>query len=129
VHALGAGPHRSYRVQGLDALQSASGGPTCWAGEPFHADALQLRQLCRRPVRGRGGPRVGTTAGPTVDPKRGGYEIVDKFAGKETFISGSLAVRFRAGVDALIETSPSEEEIDDYLEGFSALMQQRLVLH
>ena len=38
-------------------------------------------------------------------------------------------MRFRAGVDALIETSPSEEEIDDYLEGFSALMQQRLVLH
>ena len=60
---------------------------------------------------------------------RGGYEIVDKFAGKETFISGSLAATFRAGVDALIESSPSEEEIDDYLEGFSALMHQPLVLH
>ena len=63
------------------------------------------------------------------EPKRGGYEIVDKFAGKETFISGSLAASFRAGVDALIESSPSEEEIDDYLEGFTALMHQRLVLH
>ena len=64
-----------------------------------------------------------------AEPKRGGYEIVDKFAGKETFISGSLAASFRAGVDALIESSPSEEEIDDYLDGFSALMHQRLVLH
>ena len=65
----------------------------------------------------------------TAEPKRGGYEIVDKFAGKETFISGSLAASFRAGVDALIQSSPSEEEIDDYLDGFSALMNQRLVLH
>ena len=65
----------------------------------------------------------------SAEPKRGGYEIVDKFAGKETFISGSLAASFRAGVDALIESSPSEEEIDDYLDGFSALMHQRLVLH
>ena len=65
----------------------------------------------------------------SAEPKRGGYEIVDKFAGKETFISGSLAASFRAGVDALIESRPSEEEIDDYLEGFSALMQQPLVLH
>ena len=71
---------------------------------------------------------VGSDAVP-AEPKRGGYEIVDKFAGKETFISGALAASFRAGVDALIESSPSEEEIDDYLDGFSALMHQRLVLH
>jgi uncharacterized protein DUF3567 len=69
---------------------------------------------------------------PATSPQmltRGGYEIVDKFAGKETFISGPLAASFRAGVDALIESSPSEEAIDEYIEGFSALMQQRLVLH
>ena len=68
-------------------------------------------------------------AGATPGPKRGGSEIVDTFAGKETCISGWLAVIFRAGVDALIESSPSEEEMDDYLSGFSALMQQPLVLH
>jgi len=60
----------------------------------------------------------------------GGYEIVDKFAGKETFISGSLAETFKTGVEALIqEDSPSEEDIDDYIASFSALMQQPLVLH
>ena len=30
----------------------------------------------------------------TPSLKRGGYEIVDKFAGKEIFISGSLAESF-----------------------------------
>ena len=73
-------------------------------------------------------------AGETQPPgepelKRGGYEIVDKFAGKEIFISGLLAESFKAGVDALIQTSPSEEDMDAYIERFSALMQQPLVLH
>ncbi|WP_428420799.1 BTH_I0359 family protein [Methylibium sp.] len=60
---------------------------------------------------------------------RGGYEIVDKFARKEIFIEGALAASFREGVDALIETSPSEEEIDAYVARYAALMQQPLVLH
>jgi hypothetical protein len=61
---------------------------------------------------------------------QGGYEIVDKFAGKEIFISGILAESFKVGVEELIQKStPSEEEIDDYIERFSALMQQPLVLH
>ena len=38
---------------------------------------------------------------------RGGYEIVDKFAGKEIFIEGAMAENFRHGVAALMETSPT----------------------
>ena len=64
-----------------------------------------------------------------VSAHRGGYEIVDKFARKEIFIEGALAESFKQGVEALIETSPSEEEMDDYLERFSSLMQQPLILH
>ncbi len=60
---------------------------------------------------------------------RGGYEIVDKFAGKEIFIQGALAESFKQGVEALIQGQPSEEEIDDYLGRFSSLMQQPVVLH
>ena len=60
---------------------------------------------------------------------RGGYEIVDKFARKEIFIQGALAESFKEGVQALIETQPSEEEIDDYIERFSSLMQQPVILH
>jgi hypothetical protein len=61
--------------------------------------------------------------------QRGGYEIVDKFARKEIFIQGALAESFKEGVEALIETSPSEEEMDDYIERFASLMQQPVVLH
>lgn len=61
--------------------------------------------------------------------ERGGYEIVDKFARKEIFISGAMAESFKTGVQELIERSPSEEEIDEYLARFTSLMQQPLVLH
>jgi hypothetical protein len=32
-------------------------------------------------------------------------------------------------VDALIQSGPTEEAIDEYIERFTALMQQPLVLH
>jgi Protein of unknown function (DUF3567) len=60
---------------------------------------------------------------------RGGYEIVDKFARKELFIEGALAEQFKVGVDALIESSPSVEEFDAYLEQFSGLALQPVVMH
>ena len=63
------------------------------------------------------------------DLTRGGYEIVDKFARKEIFLQGALAESFKEGVEALIETQPSEEEIDDYIERFASLMQQPVILH
>lgn len=62
-------------------------------------------------------------------PARGGYEIVDKFARKEIFLEGSMAESFKSGVEALIETDPSEDEIDDFIGRFSSLMQQPVVLH
>lgn len=61
--------------------------------------------------------------------RHGGYEIVDKFARKEIFLQGAMAETFKVGVEALIETQPSEEEIDDYIERFASLMQQPVVLH
>lgn len=60
---------------------------------------------------------------------RGGYEIVDKFARKELFIEGQLAQNFKEGVEALIETSPSTEEFDAYLEPYAAMAQQPVVMH
>jgi len=76
-------------------------------------------------------PTSGEGAGADA-PKaltHGGYEIVDKFARKEIFIQGALAESFKEGVEALIQTEPSEEEMDDYIERFASLMQQPVVLH
>jgi hypothetical protein len=64
--------------------------------------------------------------------KRGGYEIVDKFARKEIFIEGALAERFQRGVHELVRNAPggaSPEALDDYIAGFTELAQNPLVLH
>jgi hypothetical protein len=69
------------------------------------------------------------TSSSGAELTRGGYEIVDKFARKEIFIEGALAESFKLGVQALIETSPSVEELDAYIGRFTPLMQQPVVLH
>ena len=60
---------------------------------------------------------------------RGGYEIVDKFARKEIYIEGALAESFKKGVQALIDgSSPTPEAFDEFIEGFTHLAHQPLVL-
>jgi hypothetical protein len=59
----------------------------------------------------------------------GGYEIVDKFARREIFLQGVMAQSFKDGVEALIETEPSEEELDEFIGRFTTLAQQPVVLH
>ncbi len=60
---------------------------------------------------------------------RGGYEIVDKFARKEIFIEGALAERFKAGVQSLVASSPSEEQLDEFIGSFATTAQHPVVLH
>ena len=64
-----------------------------------------------------------------ADLSRGGYEIVDKFARKEIFLGGRAAEGFRASVQQLISQEPSSEEIDDFLDRYSALSRQSLHAH
>ncbi|MCU0924134.1 MAG: DUF3567 domain-containing protein [Burkholderiaceae bacterium] len=66
---------------------------------------------------------------PGGDAPRGGFEIVDKLARKDIFIEGALAQRFKDGVQALIDSGPSQEALDDYIAGYASLSQQPLVLH
>lgn len=65
----------------------------------------------------------------TASTHRGGYEIVDKFARREFFIDGIMALQFKADVEDLIRTEPDEEEVDAFLERFAGLAQQPVVLH
>ncbi|MDE1949932.1 MAG: DUF3567 domain-containing protein [Burkholderiales bacterium] len=61
---------------------------------------------------------------------RGGYEIVDKFARKEIFIEGAVAESFERGVQALIEARPeSAEAFDEFIERYTQLAQQPLMVH
>ena len=86
--------------------------------------AVMLFDVEGRPVAGSVAPAPGE-----APLRHGGYEIVDKFARKEIFLQGAMAESFKEGVEALIETQPSEEEIDDYIERFASLMQQPVILH
>ncbi len=65
----------------------------------------------------------------STETSRGGFEIVDKLARKDIFIEGAMADSFKAGVEALMEGTPSEEDLDEYIARFASLMPQPLVLH
>lgn len=70
-----------------------------------------------------------TASGAAPAPALRGFEIVDKRSRKEIFLSGVLAQSFQQGAQALSETNPTPEQWDDYIEGFTALAQQPLVMH
>ena len=72
---------------------------------------------------------IGHDAARPEAPARGGYEIVDKFARKEIFLDGAVATQFKAAIDALVETGPSEEDLDELIGRYTTLAQQPLVLH
>jgi len=76
-------------------------------------------------------PRPGELlkAQPELQLHRGGFEIVDKFAGREIFIEGALAEAFQDGVEALIEQDPSEEDLDDFIESYAQMGHQPVVMH
>jgi hypothetical protein len=59
----------------------------------------------------------------------GGYEIMDKQLRREIFLGGQDAENFRRSVQELIEQGPTSEEVDAFLNGFSGLMTQPVVLH
>ncbi len=59
----------------------------------------------------------------------GGFEIMDKLGRREIYIGGDLAQHFRSGVQELIRSEPSEEEVDDFLRRFEGLMHNPLVMH
>ena len=65
-------------------------------------------------------------ANPELQLNRGGFEIVDKFAGREIFIEGALAQQFQDGVEALIDAG---EDLDDFIESFAQMGHQPVVMH
>jgi len=60
---------------------------------------------------------------------QGGYEIVDKLARRGIFLNGAAAEGFKRGVSELVERGPTEEELDDFISGYTLLAQQPLTLH
>jgi hypothetical protein len=72
---------------------------------------------------------VPSDGAPDGTPSRGGYEIVDRHARREIFLDGLLAEHFKQGVQALAESDPSEEDMDEFISRYGALAQQPVTLH
>jgi len=70
----------------------------------------------------------GSDAG-APDLARGGFEIVDKFARREIFIEGALAERFKQGVKSLVDSGPTEDQLDEFIAGFAGNAPHPVVLH
>lgn len=62
-------------------------------------------------------------------PSEQGFEVVDKYTGRGTFLTGDLAERFRCSMQSVIAVSPSEADVDDFLGELDALMTQRVTFH
>lgn len=65
---------------------------------------------------------------PTLDVDSG-FEIMDKTTRREIYLAGDMARSFRESVNDLIASSPTIEEVDDFLSRFDSMMQHPVVLH
>ena len=61
--------------------------------------------------------------------QHGGFEIVDKLAGRGLYIEGAVAAGFIAGVQALASNHPTPDAFDDFIAGYTLLAQQPVRMH
>ena len=73
------------------------------------------------------GDMASATPKPTLE--RHGFEIVDKRSGKEVYLDGSWAEMFQQQIQAWQRHTPTQEEVEDTLEGYTGLAQQPVVVH
>ena len=64
---------------------------------------------------------------PQLD--RHGYEIVDKRSGKQVYLDGSWAEMFQQRLNGWKKDTPTQEEVEDMLEGYSGLATTPVSLH
>ncbi|WP_029461964.1 BTH_I0359 family protein [Serpentinimonas barnesii] len=92
-----------------------------------HADAV------RSPVRalpGHDGQTAGADSAPaTHQMPRHGFEIVDKRSGKEVYLDGSWAELFQQQIHTWQRDTPTQEEVEDTLEGYATLAQTPVAVH
>jgi len=82
----------------------------------------------------QGGVDITTTNdGSDVKPvpvlARHGFEIIDKRSGKEVYLDGSWAELFQQHIQAWQINTPTQEEVEDTLEGYAELAQNPVVVH
>jgi hypothetical protein len=66
---------------------------------------------------------------PAPTLARHGFEIIDKRVGKEVYLDGSWAELFQQHIAAWQVRTPTQEEVEDTLEGYAELAQNPVVVH
>ncbi len=66
---------------------------------------------------------------PTPGVVRHGFEIVDKRSNKEVYLDGSWADAFQRQINAWQVNTPTQEEVEETLDGYAELAQNPLVVH
>ena len=66
---------------------------------------------------------------PVPTMARHGFEIVDKRVGKEVYLDGSWAELFQQQIAAWQVNMPTQEEVEETLDGYSSLAQNPVVVH
>ena len=62
-------------------------------------------------------------------PVRHGFEIVDKRSNKEVYLDGDWAETFQRQINAWKLNTPTQEEVEETLDGYAELAQNPLVIH
>lgn len=62
-------------------------------------------------------------------PGHGGIELMDKQACRSAFLQGEIELVFRDSIADLAIDDSSDEQVDEFLGLFDALMTQRVRLH
>lgn len=65
--------------------------------------------------------------GPLLE--RNGFEIVDKRSGRQLYLDGSWAEIFQQQILAWQVKTPTQDEVEAALEGYSGLAQNPILLH
>jgi len=60
---------------------------------------------------------------------RHGFEIVDKRSGKEVYLDGSWAEFFQQRLNLWQQQAPTQEEVEDMLEGYAELAHTPMSVH
>jgi hypothetical protein len=71
-------------------------------------------------------PAEGEALPPVV---RHGFEIVDKRSNKEVYLDGTWADAFQRQINAWQLNTPTQEEVEDTLEGYAELAHTPVLVH
>jgi hypothetical protein len=97
----------------------------------YDSDTFSVTHMLANAPESASAPVAAAEALPPPVPTmaRHGFEIIDKRAGKEVYLDGSWAELFQQQIAAWQVRTPTQEEVEDTLEGYAELAQNPVLVH